>query len=78
MNSPLWFGGTFINCVSFSLSLSVNLLEWALSTQFEATDEFLRKWADAQKFVYGMGAGWMVSHHFTSFTQSKTSLTSRL
>ena len=55
-----------INCVSFffRLAKSVNLLEWALSTQFSATDEFIKKWADAQKYVYGMGAGWIVSYHF--------------
>ncbi|GLB41591.1 putative glycosyl hydrolase 5 (cellulase A) family protein [Lyophyllum shimeji] len=33
--------------------------EWALPTQFPATDEFLRKWADAQKRAYSMGAGWI-------------------
>lgn len=33
--------------------------EWALSTQFEASDAFLRKWADAQKWAYGKAAGWM-------------------
>jgi glucan endo-1,6-beta-glucosidase len=34
--------------------------EWALSTQFNATDDFLRKWADAQKLVYSRSAGWLV------------------
>ncbi|KAH8110761.1 glycoside hydrolase family 5 protein [Phellopilus nigrolimitatus] len=33
--------------------------EWGLSTQFSATDEFLRKWADAQKRAYSVGAGWI-------------------
>ncbi|TEB33243.1 glycoside hydrolase family 5 protein [Coprinellus micaceus] len=33
--------------------------EWGLSTQFSASDEFLKKWADAQKFSYGKGAGWI-------------------
>ncbi|KAH9034624.1 glycoside hydrolase family 5 protein [Lactarius pseudohatsudake] len=33
--------------------------EWALSTQFNATDDFLRKWADAQKLVYSQDAGWL-------------------
>ena len=42
----------------------VDLLEWSLATQFSATDEFIKKWADAQKFVYGKGAGWIVSHLF--------------
>jgi len=33
--------------------------EWSLATQFNATDKFIKKWADAQKFVYGMDAGWI-------------------
>ncbi|KAF9038600.1 glycoside hydrolase family 5 protein [Panaeolus papilionaceus] len=33
--------------------------EWGLSTQFDATDDFLKKWADAQKLNYGKGAGWI-------------------
>lgn len=39
--------------------------EWALSTQFNATDDFLKKWADAQKLAYSQGAGWLVGffHH---------------
>ncbi|KAJ3512951.1 hypothetical protein NLJ89_g3223 [Agrocybe chaxingu] len=32
--------------------------EWSLATQFAATDEFLKKWADAQKLMYGKGAGY--------------------
>jgi hypothetical protein len=39
-------------------------LEWGLSTQFNATNEFLKKWADAQKFSYSKGAGWLVSYFF--------------
>ena len=35
--------------------------EWSLATQFDATDEFLVKWADAQKLAYTQGAGWIVS-----------------
>jgi hypothetical protein len=35
--------------------------EWGLPTQFNATDEFLNKWADAQKLAYSEGAGWIVS-----------------
>ena len=35
--------------------------EWAISTGFNATDEFLYKWADAQKLVYSQGKGWLVS-----------------
>ncbi|KAH7922227.1 glycoside hydrolase family 5 protein [Leucogyrophana mollusca] len=33
--------------------------EWGLSTQFNATDAFLRQWADAQKLMYSQGAGWI-------------------
>ncbi|KAF9529005.1 glycoside hydrolase family 5 protein [Crepidotus variabilis] len=33
--------------------------EWSLATQFNATDEFLFKWADAQKLQYSKGAGWL-------------------
>jgi len=33
--------------------------EWGISTQFNATDEFLNKWADAQKLAYSKGAGWI-------------------
>jgi len=35
--------------------------EWALSTQFDATDAFLKQWADAQKLIYGQkqSAGWI-------------------
>jgi hypothetical protein len=35
--------------------------EWGLPTQFDATDKFLYKWADAQKLAYSQGAGWIVS-----------------
>jgi len=34
--------------------------EWVLATQFNATDEFLCKWADAQKLAYSKSAGWIV------------------
>ncbi|KAF9234095.1 glycoside hydrolase family 5 protein [Melanogaster broomeanus] len=33
--------------------------EWGLPTQFNATDAFLYQWADAQKFAYSQGAGWI-------------------
>ncbi|KAF7309486.1 Glycoside hydrolase family 5 protein [Mycena indigotica] len=33
--------------------------EWGLPTQFQATDEFLFQWADAQKLAYSKGAGWI-------------------
>ena len=34
--------------------------EWSLATNFNATDEFLRKWADSQKRAYSESAGWIV------------------
>ncbi|RDB18518.1 Glucan endo-1,6-beta-glucosidase B [Hypsizygus marmoreus] len=33
--------------------------EWGLPTQFQASDSFLRKWADAQKLAYSKDAGWI-------------------
>ncbi|KAF8343125.1 glycoside hydrolase [Cantharellus anzutake] len=33
--------------------------EWAISASWDATDEFLKKWGDAQKLAYGVGSGWM-------------------
>jgi len=33
--------------------------EWSISTNFDATDEFLNQWADAQKFMYSKSAGWI-------------------
>ncbi|KAI9464641.1 glycoside hydrolase family 5 protein [Boletus coccyginus] len=33
--------------------------EWGLPTQFNATNEFLYKWADAQKWAYSKSAGWI-------------------
>ncbi|KAG6332032.1 hypothetical protein ID866_7059 [Astraeus odoratus] len=33
--------------------------EWALPTEFNATDEFLKQWGDAQKLAYSQGAGWI-------------------
>ncbi|KAH7918458.1 glycoside hydrolase family 5 protein [Leucogyrophana mollusca] len=33
--------------------------EWGLPTQFTATNEFLYQWADAQKWAYSQGAGWI-------------------
>ncbi|KAF7290704.1 Glycoside hydrolase [Mycena indigotica] len=44
--------------------------EWGLPTQFEATDEFLKKWADAQKLAYSKGAGWV----FWNFKIEKSTL----
>ncbi|KIJ65456.1 glycoside hydrolase family 5 protein [Hydnomerulius pinastri MD-312] len=34
--------------------------EWGLPTQFTATSDFLYQWADAQKWAYSQGAGWIV------------------
>ncbi|KLO07159.1 glycoside hydrolase family 5 protein [Schizopora paradoxa] len=33
--------------------------EWGLPTQFNATDDFLYQWADAQKLAYSQSAGWI-------------------
>ncbi|KAH9968445.1 glycoside hydrolase superfamily [Lactifluus volemus] len=33
--------------------------EWSLATRFNATDDFLSKWADAQKLTYNQSAGWL-------------------
>ncbi|KAL6297832.1 glycoside hydrolase family 5 protein [Sparassis latifolia] len=33
--------------------------EWGLPTQFNATDQFLYQWADAQKLAYSVGQGWI-------------------
>lgn len=33
--------------------------EWSLSTQFNASDSFLKQWGDAQKWAYGQSAGWI-------------------
>ena len=35
--------------------------EWSLATQFNPSDQFLKKWADAQKRAYSADAGWIVS-----------------
>lgn len=40
-------------------------IEWGLPTQFQATDQFLHQWADAQKLAYSKGAGWIVSFFFS-------------
>jgi aryl-phospho-beta-D-glucosidase BglC (GH1 family) len=45
--------------------------EWGLPTQFNATDDFLYKWADAQKWAYSQGAGWI----FWNFKTEISSLT---
>lgn len=34
--------------------------EWSLATNFNATDAFLKDWADAQKLAYSESAGWIV------------------
>ncbi|KAL1738200.1 glycoside hydrolase superfamily [Schizophyllum fasciatum] len=48
--------------------------EWGLSTQFGASDAFLRKWADAQKLAYTKGAGWI----FWNFKIEKSRLAGSL
>ena len=35
--------------------------EWSLYINFNATDEFMKQWADAQKLQYGKSSGWIVS-----------------
>lgn len=42
-------------------NILIRLIEWGLPTQFQATDSFLRQWADAQKLAYSKGKGWIVS-----------------
>ncbi|KAJ6605838.1 glycoside hydrolase family 5 protein [Mycena sp. CBHHK59/15] len=44
--------------------------EWGLPTQFNATDDFLHKWADAQKLAYSKDAGWI----FWNFKVEKSTL----
>ncbi|KAI0029966.1 glycoside hydrolase family 5 protein [Vararia minispora EC-137] len=44
--------------------------EWALATNFDASDAFLRDWADAQKMAYSQSAGWI----FWSFRIENSSL----
>jgi hypothetical protein len=34
--------------------------EWSLATEFNATDDFLFKFADAQKLKYSESSGWLV------------------
>jgi hypothetical protein len=41
--------------------------EWALSTNFNATDEFMCKWADAQKLKYSESSGWLVRSSLAPF-----------
>ncbi|KAJ7602068.1 hypothetical protein FB45DRAFT_1047689 [Roridomyces roridus] len=41
---------------------------------FNATDEFLNMWADAQKLAYSQGAGWM----FWNFKVEKSELAGNL
>ncbi|CUA70591.1 Glucan endo-1,6-beta-glucosidase B [Rhizoctonia solani] len=33
--------------------------EWSLATNFNASKEFLRDWADAQKYTFGQADGWI-------------------
>lgn len=68
-NSPVWFGGIsvlllFPPFLAQSICNFFFTLEWALSTEFSASDRFLKQWADAQKFAYANSTGWFVSHFF--------------
>ncbi|KIJ30723.1 glycoside hydrolase family 5 protein [Sphaerobolus stellatus SS14] len=33
--------------------------EWSIATNFNATDQFLTQWADAQKLMYSQSSGWI-------------------
>lgn len=44
--------------------------EWGLPTQFNATDEFLVKWGDAQRYAYSQSRGWI----FWNFKVEKSDL----
>ncbi|KAG2072418.1 glycoside hydrolase family 5 protein [Suillus decipiens] len=50
--------------------------EWSLDTEFNATDEFLYQWADAQKLAYSKGAGW-IYWNFKIETSNLTNGTAR-
>ncbi|KAI0091624.1 glycoside hydrolase family 5 protein [Irpex rosettiformis] len=43
--------------------------EWGLPTQFQASDEFLFKWADAQKLAYSQGKGWIFWNFKTEISE---------
>jgi hypothetical protein len=47
--------------------LIISLIEWALTAEFNTTDKFLRRWADAQKLAYSKGAGWIVSSQLPDY-----------
>ncbi|KAG1884234.1 glycoside hydrolase family 5 protein [Suillus subluteus] len=51
--------------------------EWGLSTQFNATDEFLHKWADAQKLAYSKSAGWIYWNFKTEISNTDGSALAR-
>ena len=50
-----------VTVVSGARSIGGWFGEWGLPTQFNATDEFLYMWADAQKLAYSQSQGWIVS-----------------
>jgi glucan endo-1,6-beta-glucosidase len=33
--------------------------EWSLATGFSESNDFMSKWADAQKLIYSQGKGWI-------------------
>ncbi|RPD58958.1 glycoside hydrolase [Lentinus tigrinus ALCF2SS1-7] len=43
--------------------------EWGLPTQFNASDAFLNKWADAQKLAYSQGRGWIFWNFKTEISE---------
>ncbi|TFK80755.1 glycoside hydrolase family 5 protein [Polyporus arcularius HHB13444] len=43
--------------------------EWGLPTQFDASDAFLYKWADAQKLAYSQGRGWIFWNFKTEISE---------
>ncbi|KAG1884236.1 hypothetical protein F4604DRAFT_1952372 [Suillus subluteus] len=51
--------------------------EWALATQFDATDEFLSKWADPQKLAYSKSAGWIYWNFKTEISNTDGSALAR-
>lgn len=59
-NAPL-YTGPFSDLFSHKeMFLDVgDLGEWSLATAFNPTNEFLKKWGDAQKVAWTAGAGWI-------------------
>jgi hypothetical protein len=49
--------------------------EWSISTNFNATDDFLNQWADAQKLMYSKSAGWIFWNFKLEDSQAAAELT---